>query len=92
MTVVFCDGIELRLSEMRKEDVVKTKQCLLNEVHQAVTDLTIKNILVKQRGRHTFLWITLKCECSEVNSRFLTRMKALLRVVTRHARLYWTDN
>jgi hypothetical protein len=90
MTTAFCDGIEFSLKGIAISTVKSTESLLLNDIHNSLADLSLKNILIHGAIGHTKLWMTLNPECSYVDTRFLTRIRVLNRQILNHARAYWS--
>ena len=46
LTKAFCDGIEVKLGNVEKEDVLLSKSDLLDEIQKELPELIVKNLMI----------------------------------------------
>ena len=63
----------------------ETKDQLIEEIHGSVLNLNVKNLLIKQKGTQTYIWMTLSSESTMIDSMILCHIKKVLEAIRRHA-------
>jgi hypothetical protein len=84
--------LEIAIGPFEKKLINNTKAPLINEIHDLVPDLTLKNLLVIHKQGITKLWLTLELDCYSMDKQFLLNVQKLLRAVRCHADLNWWFN
>ena len=72
---VFCDGFEVFIGSIFKQDAAKSKISLLNKIQREVSELIIKNLLVTSRNGRTYLWVTLNPETAYLTPRTMIHLR-----------------
>ena len=73
--MVFCDGIEVFIGSIFKQDAAKSKTSLLNNIQRNVSEIIIKNLLITSRNGSTYLWVTLNPETTYLTPRTMTYLR-----------------
>lgn len=85
----FCDGLEVRLGNLPKEDAIPIQNPLINSIHAKVPNILIKNIKITERNEISYAWITLKPEKADLTPRMLTELKKVVKVIKNHLMITW---
>ena len=72
---VFCDGFEVFIGSILKQNAAKSKISLLNKIQREVSELIIKNLLITSRNGRTYLWVTLNPETAYLTPRTMTHLR-----------------
>ena len=72
---VFCDGFEVFIGSIFKQDTAKSKISLLNKIQREVSELIVKNLLFTSRNGRTYLWVTLNPETAYLTPRTMTQLR-----------------
>ena len=59
LTRAFCDGFELRLGCVSKDEFELSKNILKNELQCDVDEIIVRNLLFSVRKGMAYLWITI---------------------------------
>ena len=87
----FCDGIGVELLNVRKQAALAHKVGLLNAIHEEVGDWVVRNILVTNRRKWCYLWITLDPACSQLDGMMVTRLRQMEQAITIYAQRLLTE-
>ena len=74
LTGVVCDGVEICLGLVDVHEVRKRKLQLRNLLHAEITQLSIKNILVKDSNIGANMWLTLQDDSIQLDCDFMDRI------------------
>lgn len=85
----FCDGFEVRLGNLPKEDSIQIQNPLINSIHGKVPNILIKNIKITERNEITYAWITLKPEKADLTPRILIELVKVVKVIKNHLMVTW---
>lgn len=89
LTKAFCDGIEVKLGNVEKEDVLLSKSDLLDEIQKELPELIVKNLMIQRRKKMTYAWFTFTPETTFLTPRIMKQFIQIVEVIEDHAKDYW---
>ena len=89
LTPTFCDGFEVLIPNVPKHIAKSATPGLLDVIHGYVPSLTIRNMLVSDRGTNTYIWFTLSPETSRLTPRTINEFTKVVNAMKLHAGSLW---